>query len=83
MKKSVALLTMGKKTTMNEYENNDSDILWALYIVYKKLGQFFLYTYSLTWLNKDTPVLLKVTNIWTSSSIKYKNNGLNFLKNTL
>ena len=37
----------------------------TLYI--KKLGRFFLYVYLLTWLNKDTPVLLKVANIWTSS----------------
>ena len=40
----------------------------------KKLGQFFFHTYSLTCLNKDTSVLLKV---------KCKNNGLNYFKNTM
>ena len=36
-------------------------ILYTVYI--KKLGQFFLHSYSLTCLNKDTPALLKVINI--------------------
>ena len=36
---------------------------FKLYTVFiKKLGQFFLLTYSLTYLNKDAPVLLKVIN---------------------
>ena len=52
---------------------DDSDILRALYSIYKKLGQFIFHTYSLTCLNKDTTVLSKV---------KYKNN-LNFFKNYL
>ena len=35
-----------------------------LYTVYiKKLGQFFFHNYSLTYLNKDTSVPLKVMNI--------------------
>ena len=25
----------------NEWENDDSDFLWALYSLYKKIGQFF------------------------------------------
>ena len=29
---------------MNEWENNDPDILRALYSVYKKLRQFFFHT---------------------------------------
>ena len=55
------------KTAKNGWENDDSDILWASYSVYKKIGQFFFYTYLLTCLNKDISVLLKVINIWTSS----------------
>ena len=42
----------------------------------EKLGQFFFHTYLLTYLNKNTPNLLKVVNIWTSSKVKYKSNGL-------
>ena len=53
---------------MNEYEreNDDSDFLGALYSTYEKLGQFFFHTYSLTCVKKDSSVLLKVINIWTS-----------------
>ena len=53
---------------MNEYEreNDDSDVLGALYSTYQKLGQFFFHTYSLTCVKKDSSVLLKVINIWTS-----------------
>ena len=51
--------------------NDYSGFPWALDIVYKKLGQFFMHTYSLTCLNKDTSVLLRVINIWTSSEVKY------------
>ena len=65
MKKFVALLK--GKLVMSEWENDDSDILWALCNVYKILGKFFRHTYLLTCLNKDTQVLLKVLNIWTSS----------------
>ena len=50
------------KTVMNEWENDDSDILRALYSVHK-LGQFFFRAYLLNCLNKDTSVLLKVINI--------------------
>ena len=32
------------KTAKNEWENNDSDFLVALYCAYKKLGQFFFHT---------------------------------------
>ena len=61
MKKFVALVTKEKgKVAMNEWENDCSGMLQALYCEYKKLGQFFFHTYSLTCLNKDTPVLLKV-----------------------
>ena len=61
MKKFVALLTKEKgKTAINEWENDDSDKLRALY---SRLFQ----TYLLTYLKQDTPNLLKVIDIWTSS----------------
>ena len=44
----VALLTKEKgKTAMNEWENDDSDILRASHSVYK-WGQFFFHTYFLS-----------------------------------
>ena len=52
MKKFVALLK--GKLVMSEWENDDSDILWALCNVYKILGKFFCHTYLLNCLNKDT-----------------------------
>ena len=69
MKKFVELLTKeNEKTAMNEWVNDDSDILQAFNSVYiKKLGQFFSHTYSSTCLNKDTSLLSKVINLWTSS----------------
>ena len=46
---------------------DDSDFLRPLYRgIYKKLGQFFFHTYLLTCIDKDTSVLLKVINLWTS-----------------
>ena len=49
------------------------DILRASYSVYKKLGQYFSYTYSLTCFNIDTLVLLKVKIF--EQVRKYKNHG--------
>ena len=48
------------KTAKNEWENDDSNFLRALYSVYKKLGQFFSILYSLY------IVLLQVINILKS-----------------
>ena len=65
MKKFVALLTKEKeKTVMNEWENDDSDILRALYSVYKKITTI-LFSYLLVYLFKQRyiSVLLKVINI--------------------
>ena len=53
------------KTVKTEWENV-TGFLRALYSLYKKLGQFFFHTYSLTSSNKDTSVLLKDINIWLS-----------------
>ena len=59
MKKFIALLTKKKgKMAVSEWENDGSNILWALYSVHKKIGQFFFCTYLLTCLNKNTSVLL-------------------------
>ena len=43
MKKFVALL-IKKKTAKNEWENDDSDFLQALYSVYKKIRTIFFFT---------------------------------------
>ena len=48
---------------MNEWENDDSEKLQALYSGFKKLGQLFFHTYLLTYLNKDAPNLLKGISI--------------------
>ena len=65
MKKFIALL-MKEKKTKNQWENNESGFLLALYSVYKKLGQFFFsILYLLTCLKNDISVQLQVINIWT------------------
>ena len=57
MKKFVALVTKEKgKTAINEWENNDSDKLRALYSI-------FFQNYLLTCLKQDIPNLLKVIDI--------------------
>ena len=66
MNKDICSITNKGNIAKNEWESDDSDILWALYSLYKKLGQFFFKTYSLPCLHKDTSILLKVINIWTS-----------------
>ena len=44
MNEEILCITNGGKTTRNEWENDDSDFLQALYSVYKILGQFFFHT---------------------------------------
>ena len=44
MNEEICCITNEGKTAKNEWENDDSDFLPALYIVYKKLGQFFFHT---------------------------------------
>ena len=64
MKKFIALLTKEKgKTATNEWKNDGTGILRVYAVYMKKLGQFFFHIYSLTCLNKDASVLLKVINI--------------------
>ena len=65
MNKEICCITNEGKTTKNKWEHDDSNLLWALYSVYKKLGQFFFHTYWLTCLKNNTLVVLKVVNIWT------------------
>ena len=56
--------------TVNKWENDYSDILWALYSVYKK-------RYLLVNLFKQRYIrFVKVINVWKSSSVKYKRSGL-------
>ena len=43
MNEEIHCITDERKMVKNEW-GNDSDFLPALYIVYKKLGQFFFYT---------------------------------------
>ena len=59
MNEKICWTTNEGKTTKNEWENNESDFLWALYSVYEKLKQFFFHTYALTCLKKYTSELLK------------------------
>ena len=66
MNEEIYYITNKGKTAKNEWENDDSDFLWALYSVYKKWRQLFFHSYSLTSLNKDTSALLKIIHIWTS-----------------
>ena len=66
MNEKIRCITNKEKTSKNEWESDDSNFLRALHNVYKKLGLFFFHIYSLTCLNKDTSVVLKVINIWTS-----------------
>ena len=44
MNKEISCITNKGKMARNELENDDSDFLWALDSVYKKLGQFFFHT---------------------------------------
>ena len=53
-------------TNKGKMANGDCVFLQTLYSVYKKI-RAILFTYLLTYLNKDAPVLLKViNNIWTN-----------------
>ena len=63
MNEEISCITNEGKAAKNEWENDDSDFLLALYSVCKKLGQFFFHTYLLTCLKKNTSVRLKVINI--------------------
>ena len=40
MKEEICWITNNGKTAKSEYENDDSDFIWALYSVNKKVGQF-------------------------------------------
>ena len=43
MNEEINCITNEGKTDTNEWENDDSDFLWDLYSVYKKLGQLFFH----------------------------------------
>ena len=57
------MTTNGGKTAKNEWENDDSDFLRALYSVYKKIRTIFFHTLLATYLNKDTSVPSQLINI--------------------
>ena len=66
MNEEIHCITNKGITAKNELENDGSDFLWAIYSIYKKLGQFFFRTDSFNCLKKDPSVLLKVINILAS-----------------
>ena len=57
MNEEIHCITNKGVTAKNELENDGSDFLWAIYSIYKKLGQFFFGTDSFNYLKK-------VINIW-------------------
>ena len=65
MNKEICCITNEGKTTKNEWENDDSDFLQALYIVYKKIGQVFFHTLLVNF--------LKQRYISCATSYKYLN----------
>ena len=56
MNKEIRSITNEGKSANNEWENDDSDFLWALYSKYKKLGQFFFHAYLWTCLKRGTSI---------------------------
>ena len=60
MNEEICCITNEGKTAKNEWENDDSDFLWALYSVYKKIRTIFSILYLLY------IVLLQVINILKS-----------------
>ena len=66
MNEEIHCITNKGITAKNELENDGSDFLWAIYSIYKKLGQFCFCTDWFNCLKKDSSVLLKVINIWAS-----------------
>ena len=78
MNEEIRCITSKGKLALNECENDGSDFLRVLFGLYKKLGQLFFHTYSLTCLNKDAAGLLKVMRIWASWDVSL--NVWTFLK---
>ena len=72
MNEEINCITNKGKMANNEWENDNSDFLWALCSVYKELWQFFCFSYLLTCVKKDAWVLLKVIYISTSQYITIK-----------
>ena len=83
MNEQICCITNKEETAKNEWENDDSDFLWALYSVYKKIKTILFRYLLLTCLNKDISVLLEVINTLKSSQVKHNEAGLNFFKNTM
>ena len=68
MNKETCWITNRGTTTNNQWNNDDSDTLWTLYSVYKKLGQSSFLPYLLTCLN--TLTYLKILCMHTIPLIK-------------
>ena len=64
----------------NKCENDVTLIFFEPYGVYKKLGHFFFHIYLITFIKKDTAVLLKAEKIEQVNKLNKKSNGLNFCK---
>ena len=52
MNEGFCCITNKGKAAKSEWENEESNILWALFRVCKKRRQFFFHTYSLTCLKQ-------------------------------
>ena len=65
MNKEIHCITNAGKTAKNEWENDESNFLVALYSIYKKLGQFFFDTLLTN--------LFKQRYIRSATSYKYLN----------
>ena len=68
MNEEIHCITNDRKTAKNEWENDESGFLLALYSAYKKLGQFFFHTLLAN--------LFKQWYISSVTSYKYLNNSI-------
>ena len=67
----------------NKCENDVTLIFFEPYGVYKKLGHFFFHIYLITFIKKDTAVLLKAEKIEQVNKLNKKTMVLTFAKNIL
>ena len=76
MNEEICCITNERKTAKDEWEDDYSDFLQALYSVYKKLEQFFSNTLLAKHLSVGSQIFWKV-NKWSIKTC------LRFLKNTV
>ena len=77
MNEEICCITNDGKTAKNEWENDDSDFLWALYSVYKKI-RAILFPYF----TRYTPFCWKLSIFWKVNKWSIKT-CLRFFKNTV